>query len=299
MAVYKRTYHGYDGPLTDGRWRFLVLPRYTFEEMRKSKRLMNFFLFSFGWPLIAMFLIYLNHNVSLLRMFKMTSNQLLTIDTRFFLLFLGIQSMLAFFVAAFAGPGLIAPDLANNALPLYLARPFSRAEYVLGKASVLMIMLSLITWIPGLVLFLLESNLSGMSWMWNNSRIVVGVFFGAWVWILVLTSMSLAFSAWVRMKHLGSVAIFVTFFGSAAFANAANGILDTHWGSLLDISHSVGTVWVWLFGEQVRSGAGAVFFSVGGSGATPLWTCVFMLINLCAFCLFMLNQKIRGTEVVK
>jgi ABC-2 type transport system permease protein len=299
MAVYKRTYHGYDGPLTGGRWRFLVLPRYTFEEMRKNKRLFNFFMASFAWPLIAMFLIYLNHNASLLRLFKMTSSQLLTIDTRFFLLFLGVQSMLGFFIAAFAGPSLVAPDLANNALPLYLARPFSRAEYVLGKASVLMIMLSLITWIPGLVLFLLESNLSGMNWMWINGRIVVGVFFGAWVWILVLTSMCLAFSAWVRMKHLGSVAIFVTFFGSAAFGGAANLILNTHWGSLLDISHSVGTIWVWLFGEQIRGGAGAVFFAVSRTGTTPLWTCVFALIALCAFCMYLLNQKIRGTEVVQ
>jgi hypothetical protein len=40
--------------------------------------------------------------------------------------------MLALFLAAFIGPGLISPDLHNNALSLYLARPFSRAEYVLG-----------------------------------------------------------------------------------------------------------------------------------------------------------------------
>ena len=38
-------------------------------------------------------------------------------------------------------------------MPLYLARPFSRTEYVLGKASTLVILLSLLTWIPGLFLF--------------------------------------------------------------------------------------------------------------------------------------------------
>ena len=41
---------------------------------------------------------------------------------------------------AFIGPGQVSPDLANNALPLYLARPFSRVEYVLGKMSVLLVL---------------------------------------------------------------------------------------------------------------------------------------------------------------
>ena len=54
-----------------------------------------------------------------------------------------------FFLAAFVGPGLISPDLSHNGLPLYLARPFSRAEYVLGKMSVLVGLMSLMTWIPG------------------------------------------------------------------------------------------------------------------------------------------------------
>lgn len=298
MAVYKRTYHGYEGPLTSTRWRFLILPRYAFDEMRKNKRLLNFFMASFAWPLIAIFLIYLNHNASLIKLLKLSTAQVMNIDTKFFLTFLGIQSMLAFFITAFAGPNLVAPDLTNNALPLYLARPFSRPEYVLGKASMLMIMISLITWIPGTVLYLLESNLSGIHWMWDNSRILVGVFFGSWVWILTLTSMALAFSAWVRMKHLGSVAIFVTFFGSAAFANVANGVLRTHWASLLDISHLVGTLWTWLFDVQNESG-GAVFFSVGSGNPVPTWACAFSLLGLCGFCMYMLNQKIRGTEVVK
>src|ERR1017187_5990278 len=187
MAVYKRTYHGYDGPMTSERWRFLVLPRYTFDEMRKNRKLLMFFNLCFAWPLLCVLFIYMNHNLSLLRMLHLNATQGIQIDANFFLIFLGVQSMLAFFVAALGGPSLVAPDLANNAIPLYLSRPFSRLEYVLGKASVLMILLSLMTWIPGLLLFALEGNFSGVSWMWENSRIAVGVFFGSWVWIIVLT----------------------------------------------------------------------------------------------------------------
>ena len=52
MAVYKKTYRPYDGALTPSLTRFLVIPRYAFEEMRKSRFLTIFFLASFIYPLI-------------------------------------------------------------------------------------------------------------------------------------------------------------------------------------------------------------------------------------------------------
>ena len=33
MAVYERTYRPYPGELTQQRWRFLVLPRYAFQDV--------------------------------------------------------------------------------------------------------------------------------------------------------------------------------------------------------------------------------------------------------------------------
>ena len=57
--------------------------------------------------------------------------------------FLSVQGVFAFLLTAYAGPGLISPDLSNNALPLYLCRPISRTEYVLSKMAVLFIPLSL------------------------------------------------------------------------------------------------------------------------------------------------------------
>ena len=37
MAVHKRAYKPYDGPLTSERWRFLVLPRYAIQELLESR----------------------------------------------------------------------------------------------------------------------------------------------------------------------------------------------------------------------------------------------------------------------
>ncbi|HUI81206.1 MAG TPA: hypothetical protein VLY24_24945, partial [Bryobacteraceae bacterium] len=165
MAVYKKTYRPYSGGLTPGWRRFLVIPRYAFEELHRSRFLTVFFIASFLYPLISALLIYVQHNASALGIVgARNANQLITINVVFFMSVLGWQSMLALFLAAFVGPGQISPDLANNALSLYLARPFSRFEYVAGKMSVLVILLSLMTWVPGLLLFSLQGYLEGARW---------------------------------------------------------------------------------------------------------------------------------------
>src|SRR5258708_3786319 len=128
MAVYKKSYRGYDGPLTAGWSRFLIIPRYAFEDLHRSRFLTIFFLASFLYPLVCTLMIYIQHNASALKVFNLEkAAQVIAINNSFFLSFLGWQSMLAFFLAAFIGPGQISPDLTNNALSLYLARPFSRA----------------------------------------------------------------------------------------------------------------------------------------------------------------------------
>jgi len=160
MAVYKKTYRPYEGELTSSVSRFLVIPRYAFEDLHRSRFLTIFFIGSFIYPLISALIIYVQHNASVLSLLgAQGANRLISINVVFFLSLLGWQSMLALFLAAFIGPGQISPDLANNALALYLARPFSRKEYVLGKMTVLMILLSLMTWVPGLLLFGLQGYL--------------------------------------------------------------------------------------------------------------------------------------------
>ncbi len=129
MAVYKKTYRPYEGGLTGSAGRFLVIPRYAFEDLHRSRFLNIFFLASMVYPLICALIIYVQHNVSALGLLGVQgANKLITINVTFFMSLLGWQSMLALFLASFIGPGQISPDLANNALSLYLARPFSRTE---------------------------------------------------------------------------------------------------------------------------------------------------------------------------
>jgi ABC-2 type transport system permease protein len=296
MAVYKKTYRPYEGEFTPSWTRFLVIPRFAFEDMRKSRFLTIFFLASFIYPLIASLIIYVQHNASALNLLGVqNANRLISINATFFLNFLGFQSMLALFLAAFTGPGQVSPDLANNALALYLARPFSRVEYVLGKMWILLVLMSLMTWVPGLLLFGLQE---GWTWLHDNASLGWGLFFGSWVWILILALLALALSAWVKWKPAAGALMFGVFFVAAGFGVAINGVQRTKWGTLLNISALIGEVWVQLFGADPKVNNGGAFFRAPAD-TLPLWSCWAALATLCVICLYMLSRKIRGAEVIK
>jgi len=300
MAVYKKTYRPYDGALTSSWGRFLVIPRYAFEDMQRSRFLTIFYIASFIYPLICALLIYVQHNASALGLFgAQGANRLISINVTFFMTVLGWQSIMALFLASFIGPGQVSPDLANNALSLYLARPFSRIEYVAGKMFVLLVLMSVMTWVPGLLLFGLQGYLEGGDWMKNNIRFASGLFFGAWIWILILALLALALSAWVKWKPAAGGLMFGVFFVAGGFGATVNGVQRTNWGHLFNISYLIGSVWVQLFEGDDKTTNGAVFFRAPRGQELPMWCSWAALAVLCMICLYMLARKIRGTEVVR
>src|SRR5205807_10578886 len=58
----------------------------------------------------------------------------------------------------------------HDALPIFLSRPFSRPEYVLGKCAVIALLLSVVTWVPGLILFSLQAGLAEGGWTWRSEE---------------------------------------------------------------------------------------------------------------------------------
>ena len=285
MAVYRRTYTSYSGALTPAWSRCLVLFRYSRRNLFRSKFQTGFFVLCFFYPLLCLIGIYLAHNLSFLERYS-GSTQLLTIDNKFFFVFITVQGVLAFMLTAFTGPGLISPDLANGALPLYFCRPFSRAEYVLGKASVLAILLSEITWVPGLVLFAVQASLAGSSWTWNHLWIVSSLVLSSFLWIAILSLLAMALSAWVKWRIVaGALLLAVLFFGGG-FGQAINAVMRTQSGHFIDIVYLIGTVWTSLFRID----------SDRGMSSSAAW---IALLIYCGICLALLVRKVRAYEVVK
>ncbi|MCU1274209.1 MAG: hypothetical protein JWO48_1640 [Bryobacterales bacterium] len=288
MAVYKRSYHGYAGPLTPKWSRFTILPRYAYRDLFHSKIMTAFFVLCFAAPLVFLFLIYfVNNFTSLAGALKSNSaTSPITINGDFFLTFLNLQGVLAFILTAFVGPSLIAGDLANGALPLYFGRPFSRAEYIAGKMSVLLILLSLITWIPGLMLFGVQASMAGRTWLFANLWIAWGLFAGAWIWILVVSLVALALSAWIKWKIAAGALLLAVFFVSAGFGDAINGVLEVRWGRLINLLYLLETIWRKLFRVQ----------EISDISIPSAW---MMLSLICGASLFLLYRKVRAFEVVR
>jgi ABC-2 type transport system permease protein len=199
---------------------------------------------------------------------------------------MSVQGVLAFLMTAFAGPGLISPDLANGALPLYFCRPFSRAEYVLGKSAVLGILLSEITWVPGVILFIIQASFAGASWTWNNLWIVGSFILGSLIWIAILSMLAMALSAWVKWRIVaGALLLAVMFFG-AGFAQAVNAVLRIDAGHFFDIGYLMAVVWTSLFQRENE-----LAISPGQA-----WIAILLY---CSVCLWLLMRKVRAYEVVR
>ena len=286
MAVYKRDYKPYQEGHTPGWSRFLVLPRYLFQDVFDSRIITIFFIVSFMPFLGAMLLVYLRYNVKALEIFELPIQQLLAIDSTFFLYLLNAQCGFGLILTVLVGPGLVSMDLANNALPMYFCRPFSRTEYVLGKMCVLAILLSAVTWIPLTVLFGFQASLEGFTWLAENLRILFGVFLGAWVWILLMCFLSLAISAWVRWRPVAGAMLFGVFLVLAGFGEAVNQIVNTRKGTLLNLRAVVDSINAWLF--QVDSWS-----------QVPVDQAWLSLGVTLALCLLILNRKLKAYEIVR
>ena len=291
MAVYERRYTPYEGTLTPRRTRFLVLPAYSYKEILASKMFLVF-LAAWGlWTLLVLpILIYLPHNLGFLEKFGLDSEVVksaFNFDAKFFFGWFMIPSMVVAYLSALVvGPALVSADLRNNGLPLYLARPFGRWEYVLGKSAVLLILLSALTWVPGLFLFAFPSYLEGWSWFSGNLGVAVGIFFASWIWIVQLCVISLALSAYLKWKPVARLSLILIFVIMPRIGDVINLLLSTSWGSVMDLLKMTGVIATGMFGIASRS-------------AVPLPVAWISLIVFCAVCIGLMAKKVRAYEEVK
>ncbi len=291
MAVYEHTYKAYDGALSPSWSRFLILARYAFGDIFRSRLFSGFFALCFVCPLVMGLIIYLHYNASALSIFGVRDLDLVTIDGDFFRVLMYIQVALALVMTVVIGPSLISRDLANNAVPLYLARPFSRFEYVLGKMSPLLILLSAITWVPAILLFILQVGLGGGEWWRVYGWIGGAILLAGWTWMLLLTLMSLAFSAWIKWRIGASAALFGMFIIPNALAFQISALFRIPWGHMIN---------PWILFQTVMDGA---FHQPNRLGlpvwmVLPEWAAWVGLAIFAVVSLLLLARKVRAYEVI-
>src|SRR6059036_3013871 len=208
--------------------------------------------------------------------------QMLAPSAETFRQFLDQQETFVFFVTVYVGAGLIANDRRANALQIYLSKPLSRAEYVFGKLTILMAFLLLVTWIPAIVLLVVQIMFAGnLTFFKNNAFLFPAITLFSFIYVVMVSASMLALSSLSNSsRYVGILYAALLFFTQALY------------GVLRFVTGNTSLSWVsFSFNlEQV----GDAIFRLPPRYDTP-WTVSLLMIGLLvAGSAFVLERRVRG-----
>ena len=127
-------------------------------------------------------------------------------------------------------------------------------------------MLSVVTWIPGLLLFGLQGGLAGGWWLLANWTLGAGIVAGFLLWLLVLSLVAMASSAYVKWRVVAAAVSLAFFFILTGVAEMINQVFRVTWGHVLDPAWAVNRVWCRAAGRRSarRSWRGGFTGRAGG-----------------------------------
>src|SRR5438034_4809108 len=189
MPIYEQTYRRYEARAPLRTLRFWPITREALRLILARRAFLGLLLVAWGQFLFRVIQIYVVTRLP-------EAGRVLPIDGRMFGQFLGIQTLFTLLLSIFGGAGLIANDLRTGAILVYLSRPLTRRDYVLGKLGVLMALNLAVTLVPGLFLYVIGLGLAPDQFLkWDLLWIGPAVVFHATLIALSVGLLVLAVSA--------------------------------------------------------------------------------------------------------
>ncbi len=200
--------------------------------------------------------------------------------------FLAQQQTFVFFVTVYVGAGLIANDRRANALQIYLSKPLTRTEYIFGKLAILMAFLLLVTWLPAIVLLIVQIAFAGnFTFFRNNAFLFPAITVFSFVEVILVSATMLALSSLSKSsRYVGILYAAVTFFSSAIY------------GVLYAVTRNSSLSWI-SFSASLEQ-IGNVIFRQPLKYDTPWPVSLLVIVGLVALSAFILERRVRGVEVV-
>jgi hypothetical protein len=203
-------------------------------------------------------------------------------------LFIERQSLVVMILLAFSGSLLVGSDFRNEALPFYLSRRIDRKHYVAGKVLSVATVVSLLTTLPALILFVEFGLFTGSIDYWlENWRIPLAVLVYGSVLCLVLGVLLVTVSAYlVRSAPIAIVwsSLFLLLRRLAVYLHGETG--EDHW-RLLDPWFDIHEVGRMLF-----------FPPTSHDERHIARLAAALLVVVCGACLVALSRRVRAVEVV-
>jgi ABC-2 type transport system permease protein len=200
--------------------------------------------------------------------------------------FLSQQDVFLFFVTVYAGAGLIANDRRANALQIYLSKPLTRLEYVAGKLAILFAFLLLVTWVPALLLLVVQILFAGnFKFLAGNLYLFPAITLFSFIQALTVALAMLALSSLSRSsRYVGILYAALLFFTQAIY-----GVLRAVTGS---------TQLSWMSVPNSLDQLGNAIFKLPGRYDTPVALSAFTVAVVLIASVAILERRVRGVEVV-
>ena len=279
MPLYERAYRRYEGPRTSRHRRSVALARSEARLLIGRRGFLLLLALSWVPAVVRAVQIYIAFQVS-------DVAGVLSVTDRLWQDFLAWQvvTLPVLLLSLYAGAGAIATDVSTGALIIYLSKPISPLDYVLGKALPLFLALVAITLAPALSLLALSLSLSPDLTLLREAPLLPLAIVAYSLWIsLYFTVTVLALSSLSRSGRLAGAGFAAIALGSEAFVRLGLGrILEGRPPLFLSV-----------MGASVD--AGNVFFARPASGETP-WLSLFVMTLTMLGSSFVLSRRLRSPD---
>jgi ABC-2 type transport system permease protein len=278
MPIHDQGYRRYRGRREPHGRTWWVIARAGLMERLRERKFLGLLLFAWSPFLVRAVQLYLAANVPQASFLEATPN--------FFREFLDQQSIFVFFITIYAGSGLIANDRRANALQIYLSKPLSRVDYVAGKLAALLILLIAVTWLPGMILLLLQVMFAGdFTFLRANLFLFPGITLFSAILVLVSAFAMLGLSSLSKSRRFVAMMYAGLIFFTAAMYQALRGMTGSQ-------------TWALLSPEDVLDVVAAAIFRSPGTAPLPMWAALLDIAVIIGLSVWVLERRVRGVEVV-
>ena len=200
--------------------------------------------------------------------------------------FFGQQGIFVFFVTIYVGSGLIANDRRANALQIYLSKPLTRVDYVTGKLVTLLVFLAVVTWLPAILLLLMQMMFAGSTaFIRTNVFLLPAITVYSAVQVFVSAFAVLALSSLSKSRRF----VAIMFAGIMLFTAAMYQALRAITGS---------SAWAFISPNDTFGIIADAVFRTGGAPAMPVPAALLAIAVLTGASIWILERRVRAVEIV-